>query len=196
MRVGALVLGFQLLALSALSACGGLSTSRTASQPSPSPEAPVYYVDGATPSPGLNEAPDMPSDKYLEGCVPWSRDRPDLYVCGPVADSFTPAPPPGDYADYPAACELAASIFQEWAPTLMANDGLSTLPVIDVASCGATGLGSAQEGRWMAKFALANAQDVSPYRSAVVRGFTLDAIQTERPVAVFLSEAPWGTDQG
>lgn len=45
----------------------------------------------------------------------------------------------------------------------------------------------------MAKFALANAADVPPYRSVVVRSFTLDGsgAGAEAPVVVFLSEEPW-----
>jgi hypothetical protein len=72
----------------------------------------------------------------------------------------------------------------------MAAYGLSTPPSVDVESCGAAGLGSKQEGRWMARFGLANRQDVGPYKSATVRDFTLGG-DDARPVPVSLSKEPW-----
>lgn len=183
------VVGIAFLSLFALTACGRLSDDRSAAAATPSPDEPIYYVDGARPSPGVNEL-EMTGTQYQDLCVPWSKERPDVYVCGPVSDSFEPAPPPGGIADYPAVCDMAAAIVGERAETLMITNALSTLPVIDIASCGAAGLGSAQESRWMAKFALANAQDVPPYLSVVVRSFTLDGSGGEGPLAVWLSEEP------
>jgi len=116
-----------------------------------------------------------------------------VLVCGPTPDSFEPAPPPGGFVDHPAVCDAAARIVGEQAERLMTTNALPTLPLVDVASCGAAGIGSAQEGRWMAKFALANAADVPPYRSVVARSFTLDGsgAGAEAPVVVSLSEEPW-----
>jgi hypothetical protein len=155
-------------------------------------DEPIYYVDGARPSPGANSGV-ATEGQPPAGCVPWSSERRDVYVCGPVPDSFEPAPPPGDILDYPAVCDIGAAIFRKEAEALMVRNALSTLPVIDVASCGAAGLGSAQEGHWMAKFALANPKDVRPYRSVVLRNFTLDGSGDQRLAGVTLSEEPWPT---
>lgn len=172
-----------------LAACMRLSDGPIDALPTPSSDEPIYYVDGARPSPGLNEGLELPDSEYLKGCVPWSKERPDVHICGPIADSFEPPPPPGGYADYPDVCDAAAQIFNERAEEIMLANGLDTPPSIDALSCGAAGLGSNEEGRWMTKFGLANPQDVPPYLSAVIPSFTLHG--DGGSVAVFLSETPW-----
>jgi hypothetical protein len=129
---------------------------------------PVYYVDGARPSPDAEDSDDD------EGCVPYSEERPDIHICGrgDLPDSWTPAPPPGSYSDYPAVCEAAAWIFDDRADELMSVYGLSTPPMIDGQICGARGLGSEEEGRWRARFGLVNSDDVAPYKSVTVTSFT------------------------
>ena len=144
----------------------------------------MYYVDGARPSPGAED-----SDTG-EGCVPWSPDRPDVHICGEVEEGFTPAPTPGGYADYKQVCDQAAQVFQERVKDLVRLCGLEATPAIDLASCGAGGRGSAQENRWLVKFALANADEVSPYRSAWVVELELDAAEGGS-AEVALQESLW-----
>ena len=143
--------------------CGRPSDASSATGPTASPSEPVYYVDGARPSPGLNEGPALPDTEYQEGCVPWSKERPDVYICGPIAESFKPPPPPGDYADYPDVCEAAAAIVVARTRDLMSRYDLLSVAEIEVMSCGAGGIGSEQDGTWMAKFGLVNLHDSAPY---------------------------------
>jgi len=165
-----------------LAACGGFRSGTVVGDgATPSP---VYYVDGARPLPGAED-----SDTG-EGCVPWSPERTDVDVCGPIPEGFEPAPPPGNYADYPALCDEAARIFDERAEGLVQAYGLRAPPRIAVQSCGAAGKGSKEDGRWLAKFGLANAGDVSPYRSAWVMNLTTGGV-SELPVTVVLREDPW-----
>ena len=126
----------------------------------------------------------------MEGCVPWSDDRPDVYVCAPVPEGWEPAPPPGTYADYGEVCDAAARIVDLQGPTLMATYDLATAPKVDVESCGAAGMGSAQEGRWLVRFGLANLQGIRPYKSASLFGF-VPASGDPRSVIVTLSKRPW-----
>lgn len=173
-----------LLATSLLAACGESSAMSTAaSDPSSSP---VYYVDGARPSPGLNTGPALAEDEYDKGCVPWSKDRPDVLVCGPIDGSFVPPPAPGDYTDYPEVCEAAAKLFADQAVDLMTANGLTALPQIDTKTCGAAGL---VNDRWLVKFGIANPADVSPFASAIVQGFKLGA--DPGSFFVHLLETPW-----
>jgi hypothetical protein len=72
----------------------------------------------------------------------------------------------------------------------MTLNGLSTAPVIDIKACGAAGLGSATEDRWIVRFPVTNTDAVAPYRSVVVRDFTLDGPE-DGVVGVSLSEEPW-----
>lgn len=154
---------------------------------------PLYYVDGARPSPGVNTArTPVPHDEYVEGCVPWSEDRPDVYVCGPVPEGWAPAPPPGTYADYGEVCDAAARVVDDQGATLMATYQLAAAPKADVESCGAAGIGSELEGRWLIRFGLANPQEVRPYRSASLFGFR-PASEDPRSVIVRLSKRPWPT---
>jgi hypothetical protein len=57
--------------------------------PTDSPDDPIYYVDGARP---------YEVEGYRtgdEGCVPWSKDRPDFLICGSgVPEGWTPPPEP------------------------------------------------------------------------------------------------------
>jgi hypothetical protein len=171
------------LSLISLAACADSADERslgTGSAPSP-----AYFVEGARPSPGAEDSEDD------EGCVPYSGQRPDVHICGrgDLPDSWKPAPPPGDYSDYPAACDAAARIVDDRADELMSVYELSTPPIIDVQSCGAGGLGSEEEDRWRARFGLVNSDDVPPYQSVTVTSFTLDA--GDRPSPVRLSESRW-----
>jgi hypothetical protein len=174
------------LCLLSLVACGRVSEGPGSASPS---DNPVYYVDGARPSPGLNEGVELPDSEYLKGCVPWSKERPDVHICGPIADSFEPPPPPGGYSDYPDVCDAAARLFNERAEGIQSANGLDSPPTIDVKTCGAAGLGSNAEGRWMVKFGLANPEAVPPYLSADIQSFTLEADGSS--VGIFLSETPW-----
>lgn len=177
---GAVAVGIASVAMFALVACGeGGSESVRASGSSPSPE---YWVDGARPSPGADGSDDA------KGCVPYSEDRTDVMICGAISDTFRPAPPPGDYADYPEVCEAAAQVFHERAAELEALYDLSALPRIDLQSCGAAGLGDVQEERWMVKFALLDLEEVAPFRSAVLPDLTPG---TPEKAGVRLSEAGW-----
>jgi hypothetical protein len=162
-------------------------------QASESPNDPIYYVDGARPDPNVNDGRELPDVEYLQGCVQWSSERPDVYICETVPESYRPAPAPGGYADYSAVCDAAAQVFAAHAAQLVEIRGLPTLPIIDIMSCGAAGLGTAQEKRWIVKFALANAQDVLPYRSVIIQGLVFGDVVSDKgpPVLVRLSGAPW-----
>jgi hypothetical protein len=144
--------------------------------------SPIYYVDGAMPSPGAEN-----SDNN-EGCVQWSKERPDVWVCAPLPDpSFSPPPPPGDATDYPKVCAAAADIFNERAAFVMNANALKALPVIQESTCRAAGVGNSSDGRWIAKFSLetpATSVDNAVFVGAEVRNFTLDG----RGGAVLLSE--------
>jgi hypothetical protein len=125
---------------------------------------PSYYVDGARPSPGANTRRSPVQDsEYQKGCVPWSEERPDVYICAPVPEGWTPPPPPGSYADYPAVCDDAAKAFEGQGLSLADRYQLRFAPVVDVETCGAAGM---LHGEWQVRFGLANAEDVQPYRSA------------------------------
>ena len=146
---------------------------------------PTYYVDGARPSPGANEQPVVSQGEYVKGCVPWSEERPDLHICAPVPEGWSPPPPPGSYADYKAVCDEAAKAVEDQASSLADRYQLRSAPVVDVGTCGAGGMSN---GRWLVKFGPANADDVRPYRSAELFGF--DPSSTE-PFLVTLSKHPW-----
>jgi hypothetical protein len=45
---------------------------------------PVYYVDGARPMGKVDG----------HGCVPYSEERQDLSICGPLPEDFDPRPKP------------------------------------------------------------------------------------------------------
>lgn len=184
-QVSAIIIMPLALMLAALTACGREEATGGAT---PSQD-PAYYVEGATPSPGLNEGVPLPDSEYEAGCVPWSRDREDVLVCGPISESFEPPLPPGGYEDYPAVCDAAATAIAEEGSDLMAAKGLSTAPEVDVGSCGAAGLGSAQEARWVVKFGLSNPDSVAPYASVVIQDFTITG--DEHSFVVILSETPW-----
>lgn len=178
--------------LAALVACGGVAgvDDQSSGALESEPDEPVYYVDGARPSPGLNEGVQLSDTTYAEGCVPWSESRTDVLVCGPIDDSYKPPPPPGDYEDYPAVCDAASLIVAHFSKELSAAYELKVAPEADVKSCGAGGLGSEQDATWQARFGLANVDDVAPYESVVVRGFVLDGADGDVPT-VYLSEEPW-----
>jgi hypothetical protein len=86
-----------------------------------------------------------PVDPY---CVPWSEERPDVYICAPVPEGWTPPPPPGSYADYPAVCDDAAKAFEGQALSLAERYQLRFAPAVDVETCGAAGMlhGSGKSG--------------------------------------------------
>jgi hypothetical protein len=181
------------LSLFVLRACGRSPSASSSTGPTASPSEPVYYVDGARPSPGLNVGPALSDAEYQKGCVPWSAQRPDVYICGPIPATFRPPPPPGDYADYPDVCEAAAAIVTAQAEELALSYDLFGVPAVDVKTCGAGGLGSEQAGTWVAKFGLVNLQDVTPYMSVVVRNFSVDGT-SKGEVQVMLSRDPWPSE--
>lgn len=171
-----------LLAIGLVGALGmGLSESQSAS------DDPVYYVDGARPRPGADSGSE---DAISSGCVPWSKARPDVFICGPIPSDFEPAAAPGDYATYTSVCDAGAAIFEGQAENLVVAYGLPTAPTIDVKSCGAWGLGSQADQRWTVKFTLANADSVTPYVSARVRDFTVVGDGSAGGTAS-ISEEPW-----
>jgi len=147
---------------------------------------PTYYVDGARPSPGVNarQSP-VPDDEYQKGCVPWSEERADVYICAPVPEGWTPPPPPGSYAEYPAVCDDAATAFEGQALSLADRYQLRVPPVVDVETCGAAGM---LDGEWQVRFGLTNAEDVQRYRSATL--LDLDP-SSDAPSLVSLSKDPW-----
>jgi hypothetical protein len=183
-----LVVGGLMALLSAV-ACGRVSDSASPASPS---DDPIYYVDGARPSPGVNEASPVPQSEYIKGCVPWSEERPDYFVCAPVEEGFEPAPPPGGYADYPEVCDAAAAVFETHAKGLVDEYALTSVPQVELSTCGAGGLGSKDENRWLVRFGLA--EMVGKYSSALIPQLDMDA-QTDSTqglgVIVVLSETPW-----
>jgi hypothetical protein len=149
---------------------------------------PIYYVDGARPSPGVNtQRKAVPDSEYVKGCVPWSQERPDVYICASVAEGWTPPPPPGSYADYKAVCDEAAKAVEEQALSLEDRYRLRVPPVVDVQTCDAGGM---LHGDWLVKFGLANADEVQPYRSANLLRFDPSS---DAPTVVVLSKDPWPT---
>jgi hypothetical protein len=102
-------------------------------------DEPIYYVDGARPSPGANSGV-ATEGQPPAGCVPWSSERRDVYVCGPVPDSFEPAPPPGDILDYPAVCDIGAAIFRKEAEALMVRNAFQRSPSSTSQVAGPRGL--------------------------------------------------------
>lgn len=84
-------------------------------------------------------------------------------------------------------CDAAARIFEKRAEELMFQYSLSVLPRIAVESCGAAGMGSEKEGRWLVRFGLTNPQDLPPYKSVEMVSFTLG---DESP-SVHLDEGSW-----
>jgi hypothetical protein len=48
----------------------------------------------------------------VEGCVPYSAQNPDTYICGDVPDGFAPGLPQGTDQEYPNACQEAWEIYQ------------------------------------------------------------------------------------
>lgn len=101
-----------------------------------------------------------------------------MWVCAPLSDpNFSPPPPPGNATEYPEVCAVATQIFNQNAKSLMNGQALQRLPVIDVSTCMAAGIGNASEGRWMAKFALetpvASVTDARVFVAAEIHNFTL-----------------------
>ena len=181
-----------LIAFLSVVACGCVSRPADPGSHSPSDD-PIYYVDGARPSPGVNEGSPVPQSEYRKGCVPWSEERPDVFVCAPVEEGFEPAPPPGGYGDYPQVCDAAAAIFEAHANDLVDEYALPSVPQVELSTCGAGGLGSKDENRWSVKFGLA--ETVGQYSSALIPQLDMDAptgTPQEGPgVIVVLSETPW-----
>jgi len=174
-RRGVIVLAAAIAGLS-LASCAGRRAADEPGQVDSATSSPIYYVDGAMPSPGAEN-----SDNN-EGCVQWSKDRPDVWVCAPLPDAnFSPPPPPGDATDYPEVCEVAAQILKQNAKSLMDVYALQSLPAIDVSSCRASGIGNAREGRWMAKFWLetpvTSVTDAQVFVAAEIHNFTLEGRQ-------------------
>lgn len=66
-------------------------------------EEPIYYVDGAHPTADISK-PSAETDGAPEGCVPYSADRPDYYVCADLPPDWEPPPEP--YFDK-AICDAA-----------------------------------------------------------------------------------------
>jgi hypothetical protein len=146
----------------------------------------TYYVDGARPSPGANtRRSPVPDSEYQKGCVPWSEERPDVYICAAVPEGWMPPAPPGSYADYAAVCDDAAKAFEGQALSLAERYQLRLAPVVDVETCGAAGM---LDGEWQVRFGLANAEDVQPYRSATLFGFDPSS---DAPSPFSLSKDPW-----
>jgi hypothetical protein len=87
-------------------------------------------------------------------------------------------------------CDTAARVFDQEAERLMVAYGLEAPPIIDVESCGAVGIGSEQEGRWLVKFGLA--KEIPPYQSAEIFTLILDTTgRVERAAGIRLLEQPW-----
>ncbi len=67
---------------------------------------PVYWVDGAVPSPTRNDS--------LDGCVQYSADRPDVTICSPDVPR-TYIPPPAPYYDA-TICSASLAFLRETEP--------------------------------------------------------------------------------
>jgi cytochrome c biogenesis protein CcmG/thiol:disulfide interchange protein DsbE len=101
--------------------------------------APKFYVDGARPVEGAN--PEVKGE-----CVQWSRDRPDVHICGPLPDGWAPGAAPGGADVYGDVCravldkyqfEGTLPIFSPNAKAVAAGD-----PTIDPSSCYVTPMGT------------------------------------------------------
>lgn len=81
-----------------LPACSNASSSNASPSDSPSGTGSTeYFVDGARPSPGAGTGT-FKDGEQPPGCVPYSADREDVYICGAnVPSNYTPPPKP--YAD-------------------------------------------------------------------------------------------------
>lgn len=189
---------------------GGFLAVRAAGapdEPAPSPSAsatpteePVYYVEGARPSPGASKGAVWVEDgEAPPGCVPYSPDR-GGWVCGELPSGFEPPAPPGYFEDYPETCAVAKKIVEARAERVSRELQLPLVFEIDPDGCVAWGMGAGDEGRWAARFPLAH-EVVSPegevYRTVVVWEFTLEGMTVEGyEPPVFLSSEPTVTEGG
>ena len=93
-----------------------------------------FYVDGA-------RSTREPGRTYVEteGCVPYSPDRSDAYICGDIPEGWTPPARPGGPSQYPAICNLAEAQYemdrQEAAKDLPPERLEEYYPRIDSSSC-------------------------------------------------------------
>jgi len=195
---GALVVGGGAAWVRALGAGDG---TPEAAEPSPTGE-PVYYVEGARPSPGATERPAWVEDgEAPPGCVPYSPERPGAYVCGELPPGFEPPPPPGTAKDYPEVCAVAAKVIEEQAERLSRELQLASVFEIDPSGCAAWGMGPKSEGRWTASFPLVRpvvSAEGETYRTAVVWDFTLAGENPETGGApmIVLSGIDHGVPEG
>lgn len=92
---------------------GGYALGRSGSSAQPE-----YYTEGVRPT-------REPGREYLEGegCVPYSPERPNVYICGEVPEGFAPGPPPGGFSDYPEICRLGyQAIATQWGESPSSYD--------------------------------------------------------------------------
>jgi len=120
----------------------------------PSSDAPKYYVDGARPS-----ADAMAGN--LAGCVPWSEQRTDVHICGPIPSGWQPVAPPHFDAQI---CQDAETALTQKAGEVERAYGLT--PVIDPSSCLVTERSLLGGYDWFVSFNLTNASDT--YDKAIV----------------------------
>ena len=175
------------LLVSLLPACADASSPQSGA--SGQSGEPTYYVDGARPVAGWNEGEPRTSEEYQAGCVPWSKDRPTFFICGPIDDDFEPPPAPGGYGEYPGVCEAAAQVVASKAQDLQKHYDASEPPLIDVMTCGAAGLGDAKDDRWLVAFGLTNSAAYPPFHSVIVRDFS--QTDTKNGPVVLLREGKW-----
>ncbi len=167
-----------------------------------SSDQPVYYVEGARPSPGATERATWVTDgEAPPGCVPYSPERPDAYVCAELPPGFEPPPTPGTGEAYPEVCAVAARLVEERAERLSWERQLLSVFEIDPEGCVAWGMGPKSEGRWTASFPLVRpveSADGQTYRAAIVWDFTLAGTnpRTGLPPVIVLSGIDHGVDQG
>lgn len=138
----------------------------SAADDGPPEEPPNYYVHGARPAPDADA-------ETLQGCVPWSAERTDVHICGPIeADWQPPAPPHYDTS----LCQSAQGVLAAQAASLQETYGF--IPEIDPSSCLATGRSGGGHD-WYVVFSVTNGAQTEQYRNALV---AIDVNEGLRPV--------------
>ena len=93
-----------------------------------------YYTEGARPTRDSGRV-----YQETEGCVPYSRSRPDIQVCGTLPKGYEPPAQPGGYEEYRGVCDQAAAQHNRdrasAAQDLSPQEAEEQYPAIDISSC-------------------------------------------------------------
>lgn len=184
-RIGVAGLVVGLAGAGILWAVARVDAQSTDGTPAPTPG---YYVEGARPVEGAADFVDNAEGGVPDGCVLWSRDRPDVVVCGEVAPGWMPPAPPGDRTAYPEVCTTAAEVVAGNAEDLVLRYELGAVPKVEPSTCGAAAIGSSADGTWLVTFKLANPDDVGGYRVAKVWNLTLTPTTQQTPSITLSTE--------